>query len=323
MRRWTAPRVIVQPMVPGCAGGDCRHQPLARRRPGAAGRAGWHLRRGAARCVHLAGAGVARGHRARLLRTAAWDACCTVRAGAIPKPQRGLVDLLLRLQDVAMSLGDRLEAVDINPVMLGLTARSRWTRWWCRAHEGTSERPSRGQQGPARPCHGRRRPAMHDLLWKTRDSKPIAGRESPATSRGWRACARHDVVACASPSPTTCAATPRRSRRAPRRSRSSKAWRCRWQAIDEPAVLRDIVGEVEEIADCGDGRFAVRIGLALATIGRDAGQLLNMLFGNTSLHDDVVLHDIALPPALIAALPRPAHRHCRPAGPRPRATVVR
>ncbi len=32
---------------------------------------------------------------------------------------RGFVDLLLKLQDVAMSLGDRLEAVDINPVMLG------------------------------------------------------------------------------------------------------------------------------------------------------------------------------------------------------------
>ena len=73
------------------------------------------------------------------------------------------------------------------------------------------------------------------------------------------------------------------------------------EAIDEPAVLRDIVGEVQSIEPLDDGRFAVRIGLAAATIGNDAGQLLNMVFGNTSLHDDVVLHDVALPAELAAA----------------------
>jgi acyl-CoA synthetase (NDP forming) len=36
-----------------------------------------------------------------------------------PQAVSGLLDLLLRLQDVARALGDRLEAVDINPVMLG------------------------------------------------------------------------------------------------------------------------------------------------------------------------------------------------------------
>ncbi|HET8996957.1 MAG TPA: ribulose 1,5-bisphosphate carboxylase, partial [Acetobacteraceae bacterium] len=76
-------------------------------------------------------------------------------------------------------------------------------------------------------------------------------------------------------------------------------------AIDDPEIFSDIVGAVEDIADLHDGRFAVRIGLALSTIGSDAGQLLNMLFGNTSLHEDVVLHDIALPPALIAGFPGP------------------
>ena len=35
-------------------------------------------------------------------------------------------------------------------------------------------------------------------------------------------------------------------------------------------------------------RFEVRIALAAETVGDDAGQLINMLFGNTSLHDDVV-----------------------------------
>ena len=53
--------------------------------------------------------------------------------------------------------------------------------------------------------------------------------------------------------------------------------------------------------------FAVQIGLATATVGQDAGQLLNMVFGNTSLHDDVVLHDIALPKALINVFGGPRH----------------
>jgi len=79
------------------------------------------------------------------------------------------------------------------------------------------------------------------------------------------------------------------------------------QAIDEPAVLRDIVGEVQSIEPLDDNRFAVRIGLAAATIGRDAGQLLNMLFGNTSLHDDVTLHDVAFPAGLAASFGGPQH----------------
>jgi ribulose-bisphosphate carboxylase large chain len=79
------------------------------------------------------------------------------------------------------------------------------------------------------------------------------------------------------------------------------------EAIDEPAVLRDIVGEVQSIEPLDDDRFAVRIGLATATIGHDAGQLLNMLFGNTSLHDDVVLHDVTLPGVLVAAFGGPRH----------------
>ena len=40
-------------------------------------------------------------------------------------------------------------------------------------------------------------------------------------------------------------------------------------AIDDPAVLTGIVGQVEDIAGLGDGLFSVRISLALATIGED------------------------------------------------------
>lgn len=79
-------------------------------------------------------------------------------------------------------------------------------------------------------------------------------------------------------------------------------------AIDDPAVLSGIVGQVEDIADLGDSLFSVRISLALATIGEDAGQLANMLFGNTSLQEDVTLADVALPDALIARFARPRYR---------------
>ena len=67
------------------------------------------------------------------------------------------------------------------------------------------------------------------------------------------------------------------------------------EAIDDDAVLSTIVGAVEAIDPVGDGVFAVRIGLATDTVGDDAGQFLNMLFGNTSLQDDVVLWDAEIP----------------------------
>jgi ribulose-bisphosphate carboxylase large chain len=78
-------------------------------------------------------------------------------------------------------------------------------------------------------------------------------------------------------------------------------------AIDDPIVLRDIVGDVQSIDRLDDDRFVVRIGIATATIAHDAGQLLNMLFGNTSLHDDVVLHDVTFPPDVIVNFGGPNH----------------
>ncbi len=68
--------------------------------------------------------------------------------------------------------------------------------------------------------------------------------------------------------------------------------------IDDAFVLSDVVGRVEAIEDRGDGGFDVRIGLALATTGCEIGQLLNMLFGNSSIHDDVTLCDVAFPAEL-------------------------
>ncbi|MEJ0019329.1 MAG: RuBisCO large subunit C-terminal-like domain-containing protein [Acetobacteraceae bacterium] len=78
-------------------------------------------------------------------------------------------------------------------------------------------------------------------------------------------------------------------------------------AIAEPAILRDIVGRVEAIEPIGDAVFDVRIGLATITTGLEAGQFLNMVFGNTSLHADVVLQDVAVPSAIAAAFGGPRH----------------
>ena len=50
--------------------------------------------------------------------------------------------------------------------------------------------------------------------------------------------------------------------------------------IADERVLSEIVGEVRAIRDLGSGIFEVRIGLNAETTGDDAGQLMNMLFGN-------------------------------------------
>ena len=76
-------------------------------------------------------------------------------------------------------------------------------------------------------------------------------------------------------------------------------------AIADDRVLAEIVGRVEGIAELAPGRFEVRVALAVATTGSEPGQLMNMLFGNSSIHDDVALHDVELPPALTAAFPGP------------------
>jgi ribulose-bisphosphate carboxylase large chain len=78
-------------------------------------------------------------------------------------------------------------------------------------------------------------------------------------------------------------------------------------AIDDDFVKSEIVGRVLGIDDIGGGLFAVRIALAGETVGNDAGQLINMLFGNTSIHDDVVLHDAEIPAELARHFGGPRH----------------
>jgi ribulose-bisphosphate carboxylase large chain len=76
-------------------------------------------------------------------------------------------------------------------------------------------------------------------------------------------------------------------------------------AITDQGVLDDIVGQVESIRDLGDGSFEARIGLSVATTGLEAGQLVNMLFGNSSMHPDITLADAEFPDSVLKAFGGP------------------
>lgn len=78
-------------------------------------------------------------------------------------------------------------------------------------------------------------------------------------------------------------------------------------AIDDADIRQNVVGRVEGISEQQENCFEVRIGLAAATVGNDAGQMLNMLFGNTSLNPDAVLWDVELPPDLAHGFGGPRH----------------
>ena len=66
------------------------------------------------------------------------------------------------------------------------------------------------------------------------------------------------------------------------------------EAIDDARILQEVVATVEDIRAV-DGAFDVTLGLATATTGPEASQLLNMLFGNCSLQPEVELVDVDFP----------------------------
>ena len=76
-------------------------------------------------------------------------------------------------------------------------------------------------------------------------------------------------------------------------------------AVRDARVRDEVVARVASIAPRDDGRHDVRIAMAVETTGHEPGQLLNMLFGNSSLHDDVELCDVELPRDFAAAFGGP------------------
>ena len=67
------------------------------------------------------------------------------------------------------------------------------------------------------------------------------------------------------------------------------------EAVADPRVLAEVLAEVEHVEPQGDGTCLARLRLACETVGDDAGQLMNMLFGNCALQPDVELLDVDVP----------------------------
>ena len=69
-------------------------------------------------------------------------------------------------------------------------------------------------------------------------------------------------------------------------------------SVTDSRVLDSMVARVDEVVADGDGTCTARLALSAETVGDDAGQLMNMLFGNSSLQPDVELIDVDVPAAL-------------------------
>lgn len=76
-------------------------------------------------------------------------------------------------------------------------------------------------------------------------------------------------------------------------------------AIPPAIVEARVPGEVEEVTPEDDGYYRARVSYAVESTGPTATQLLNVLFGNTSLQGDVRLVDADFPEEVLHAFPGP------------------
>jgi ribulose-bisphosphate carboxylase large chain len=76
-------------------------------------------------------------------------------------------------------------------------------------------------------------------------------------------------------------------------------------AVTDRFVREEILPGVEQIAEDSRGGFRVTVAYPELTTALDPAQLLNVLFGNSSMHADVELVAVALTPALGARLGGP------------------
>lgn len=75
--------------------------------------------------------------------------------------------------------------------------------------------------------------------------------------------------------------------------------------VTDPFVAEHVVGRVDAIRPECDGAFLVDVLLATATTGIEVAQTLNMLFGNSSLHEHIELADVAFPADFVARFAGP------------------
>lgn len=69
-----------------------------------------------------------------------------------------------------------------------------------------------------------------------------------------------------------------------------------------PFVRENLMGAVEAVDDLGDGTFRATLALPEGVAETDAAQLLNVVFGNASIHPGIVLDGLDLPSALLDGL---------------------
>ncbi|MDH4145170.1 MAG: RuBisCO large subunit C-terminal-like domain-containing protein [Acidimicrobiia bacterium] len=79
------------------------------------------------------------------------------------------------------------------------------------------------------------------------------------------------------------------------------------EAIGHARVLDEHVGRIASIDGRDDGTHLVRIALPAINVGAELAQFLNVVFGNSSLHDHVRLVDVEVPGGLAALFPGPRH----------------
>ena len=76
-------------------------------------------------------------------------------------------------------------------------------------------------------------------------------------------------------------------------------------ALRVPVVRERLMGEIVELEPLEAGGARLVLQLPVETAGVDPAQFVNVLFGNASLHEQVVLEDFELPPALFDRFPGP------------------
>lgn len=79
------------------------------------------------------------------------------------------------------------------------------------------------------------------------------------------------------------------------------------EAVMDRRVLAEVVARVESVTTQADGLSLAQISLSAESVGDDAGQFMNMLFGNSSLHDDVEVFDVQVPARLARTFRGPSH----------------
>jgi ribulose-bisphosphate carboxylase large chain len=77
-------------------------------------------------------------------------------------------------------------------------------------------------------------------------------------------------------------------------------------SVRDPFVEEQILPRIDKITPDPAGGFLVSISFPVSTTAHDPAQFLNVLFGNSSLREDIRLSDLEAPPSLLASLRGPA-----------------